>query len=95
MGWPGTRFPSTLNSSLIERRDAGKLVRSGRIDHARDCAQGVERAVDVLDEGFHVGGFAPGAADLKGQHVGWIEARRDAGDLLQAAQQQASADEQE
>ena len=41
----------------------------------------------------HVGGFTPGAADLKGEDVGGIEAGMRRGELLEAAEQQSCAGE--
>src|SRR5581483_12040914 len=42
----------------------------------------------------HVRGFAPGTADLEGEHVVGIEAGIDAGKLLEAAKKKAGTDEQ-
>jgi len=53
----------------------------------------IEGAVDAADEAGHVGGFSPGAADLKGEDVGGVEAGGDTVELLETAQEEPGAGE--
>ena len=59
---------------------------------AADSTPGMERMVSRVVSmrrvrRAHVGGFVPGAADLKGEDVGGVEAGMDAAELLEAAEQ--------
>jgi len=53
-----------------------------------------QNPVRPLLGGFEVRGFAPGNADVEGQHALRIEARRDSSQFLKTANQQPGARQQ-
>src|ERR1700721_1632078 len=69
------------------------LGNRGSLDPRR-AAKSFKGPINAMSESLHVGSFAPGACDLKSEHVTWIESGRHAAQFLQAAQQQTCARQQ-
>src|ERR1700735_1969544 len=58
------------------------LGNRGSLDPRR-AAKSFKGPINAMSESLHVGSFAPGACDLKSEHVTWIESGRHAAQFLQ------------